>query len=306
MIGHLRIKSPWSQLFLFIGLFGASYLLTGFVSLAIYQANGISLFPVENINLEDPHTVYILKVVQAVSSVMLFILPAFFFVRIAFTGNYSYHLGFKKADKMNMYALAIIGILIALPFVFWLGDLNQRIPMPESLSKLEEDASKQMMAFLKMRKPYDIIVNVIVIALLPAIAEELCFRGVLQRIIIHITRNAWSGIIITAILFSALHLQFQGFFPRIVLGVMLGAFYWYSGSIWTCILAHFANNAVQVLVVSYMPKYIDKNPDAPLLYALVSGLAAGAILWYYQRQSEVTWAKVYKSDDITPYNQFLT
>jgi uncharacterized protein len=306
MVGHLRIKSPWSQLALFLGLFLAAWLITGFLSLAIYQANGISVFELDKINLEDPHIITVLKIVQALSSIILFILPVFFFARIVFTGNYSYFLGFRKADKMNMYALAIIGILLALPFVFWLGDLNQAIPLPKNFVKLEEDASKQMTAFLKVRHSGDIIINVIIIALLPAIGEELCFRGALQRIMIHLFRNPWAGIIVTAVLFSALHLQFEGFIPRMFLGIVLGVFYWYSGSIWTSMVAHFANNAVQVLLVSYVPRYIDKNPDSPILYAIASGVAVWAIMWYYSRQSSITFAKVYKPEDISPYNQFLT
>ena len=157
--------------------------------------------------------------------------------------------------------LAIVGILLAMPFVFWLGKLNEGIPLPHALNKLEEDTAKLMNAFLKVKSTIDIVINVFIIALLPAVAEELCFRAALQRIMINICRSPWVGIVITAILFSSLHLQFSGFLPRMFLGVVLGAFYWYSGSIWTSILAHFVNNAVQVIAASYAPQYIDKNPE---------------------------------------------
>jgi membrane protease YdiL (CAAX protease family) len=89
------------------------------------------------------------------------------------------------------------------------------------------------------------------------------------------------------------------------LGIVLGALYWFSGSLWTSIAAHFVNNAVQVIAVSYAPKYIDKNPEFPIVLALASGLIVWAILWFYQKQSTVTWSKVYKTDDLTPHNQFL-
>ena len=138
-----------------------------------------------------------------------------------------------------------------------------------------------------------------------AIPEELFFRGALQRIIIHLTKQPFIGIVITGILFSALHFQFEGFLPRMLLGMILGFFYWYSGSIWTNIAAHFVNNAVQVLAVSYMPKFVNKNPETPLLAAMASAVAVWAILWFYQRESTITWAKVYKPNDLTPYNQFL-
>jgi membrane protease YdiL (CAAX protease family) len=134
---------------------------------------------------------------------------------------------------------------------------------------------------------------VIIIALLPAIGEEVCFRSILQRIIIQITRNAMSGILITAFIFSALHFQFEGFLPRMFLGFMLGYLYWYSGSIWTSMLAHFVNNAVQVVVVSYAPQYISETPVLPLLLVITSGVTVAAILWFYQQESRQRFTLVY-------------
>ena len=302
MIGHLRIKNPWSQLALFLGLFGVSFMITGVISIFIYQANGIDP---QNFDLTKPDVISTMKAVQAVMSVVLFMLPSLVFAHFTFTGRYSYFLGFRKAEKSNMYILAVIGILLAFPFVMWLGYLNQQIELPEYLNRLEEDASRQMAGFLKVNKPTDVIVNLLIVAALPAIGEELCFRGALQRIIIHLTKNPWTGIIVTAFLFSALHMQFQGFLPRMFLGVMLGTFYWYSASLWTSIAAHFVYNAAQVLMVSYNPEFATGNPEFPVLYAVASGLVVWAIVWYYRRQSNITWSKVYRTDDLTPTNQFL-
>ena len=305
MPGHLRIISPWTQLVLFLMLFGACFLITGLVTLVILNANGLPASTLQRVDLKDPHTITVLKIVQAVSTFGSFIVPSVLFALITFTGRYGYFLGFKKAEKVNMYVLASICILLALPFAILLGDLNQRIPMPDSLKKMEEVATKQMSAFIKGNSTIDIIVNVLVIGLIPGIGEEICFRGVLQRILIQITRSPWTGIVLTAILFSSLHLQFSGFLPKMFLGVLLGAFYWYSGSLWTSILAHFVNNAVQVVLVSFAPKYITENPDTPLLAAIACGIAVWAIIWFFQRQSSITFAKVYKPDDLRPYNQFL-
>ncbi|WP_207511494.1 CPBP family intramembrane glutamic endopeptidase [Longitalea luteola] len=304
MRGHLRIKSPLSQLGIFVGLFCSAYLLIGVLSLVIYTTNGISITSLDTVNWKDPHIMSVTKWVQALSSILLFILPAYLYARITFTGNYGYFLGFRRAEKANMYILAVVGILLAMPFVFWLGKLNEAIPLPEALTKMEQQAAQQMAAFLKVNNTLDIVVNVFIIALLPAIGEELCFRGALQRILIHASRNAWVGIIITAILFSSLHLQFMGFLPRMFLGIVLGAFYWYSGSIYTSMIAHFVNNAVQVIAASYAPKYIDKNPETPVLAAIASGIVVWAILWYFNKQSTVTYSKEYNTDELTPTNQF--
>ncbi|WP_165758876.1 CPBP family intramembrane glutamic endopeptidase [Niastella yeongjuensis] len=204
-----------------------------------------------------------------------------------------------------MYILAILGMLMAMPFVLWLGQLNELIPLPEYLTKMEGETTKQVTAILKVRSVWDIVVNVFIIALLPAVGEELFFRGALQRVVIHLTRNPWVGIILTAVLFSALHLQFSGFLPRMFLGIVLGAFYWFSGSIYTSMIAHFANNAVQVIAASYAPEYINKNPQTPVLAAVASGIVVWAILWYFQKQSTVTYSKVYETEELTSTNQFI-
>jgi membrane protease YdiL (CAAX protease family) len=306
MVGHLRIKSPWSQLAVFIGLTCLAYLVAGIATLIIYKFYGIPITTsIQKLNWSDPNVVGAMKTLQALSSILIFLFPVLLFAIITFNGNYGYFLGFKKAEKGNMYVLSIICIILALPIVFWLGQLNSRIQLPAGLTDLEKDASEQMEAFLKVNNTIDIIKNLAIIALLPAICEELYFRAGLQRILIHITKHPLLGIVLTGILFSALHLQFEGFLPRVLLGTILGFFYWYSGSIWTSIVAHFVHNAVQVLVVSYMPKFVDKNPDTPVLAAMASAIAVWAILWFYQRQSTITWSKVYKPNDLTPNNQFL-
>ena len=163
-----------------------------------------------------------------------------------------------------------------------------------------------MQQFLKARSSGEVFLNVIIIALLPAICEEVCFRGALQRIMIHITKNAWTGIIVTALLFSALHLQFQGFFPRMFLGIILGAIYWYSGSLWPSILAHFVNNAIQVVVVSYAPQYIEKNPPVPVLLAALSGLLIWGLLYVFKTTSKVSYQKIYEPEEINRPNEFVS
>jgi uncharacterized protein len=305
MRGHLSIKSPWSQFWLLLGFFCFFYIITSLVSIVIYQSNGINLSSLDNVNWTDIHVVNVFKWTQALSTVMLFLIPVLIYIFNTFPGNYGYFLGFKRAEKTNMYVLGVIGILLAMPFVFWLGQLNQQIPLPQKLIKMEEDSTRAMIAFLKINKPIDIAINVFIIAFLPAVCEEIFFRGALQRIIINLTRNPWIGIVVTGILFSAMHMQFLGFLPRVFLGIILGALYWFSGSLWTSIIPHFVNNAVQVIIASYAPKYIDKNPETPVLAAIASGIVVWAILWYYQKQSSITYSKVYQTDELTPTNQFM-
>lgn len=305
MTGHLRVSSPWSQLGIFLGLFGGVFVISSFLMGAFLLAKGVPVQNANNIDWAKPEMVSTMKWIQGISSILIFLLPAFLYARISFNTRPFYFLGLKPAEKTAMYGLAILCIMLAFPFVIWLGELNQHIPLPKWMTAMEKDTAKQMEALLKVNKPIDIVINVLIIAVLPAIAEELCFRGALQRILIHCTKSPWSGIIITAILFSALHMQFQGFLPRMFLGIVLGVLYWYSGSLWTSILAHFVNNGVQVIAVSFAPQYISENPNMPLFGGLFSGIIVFIILWVYARLSTVTYSKVYETSRLNMTNQFL-
>lgn len=305
MIGHLRVKSPWSQLGIFLGLFGASFILASVIMAIVVLSMGLPVSGMDKLDWSKPGILTAMKSIQALSSVLIFLLPALVFALIVYHGKPFYFLGLKHAPVKQSYFLAIAGILIAFPLVFWLGEMNQQIPLPKWMGNLENDATKQMQAFLKAENAGDVILNVLIIAFLPALCEEICFRGALQRILIHISRNAWVGIIFTSILFSALHLQFQGFLPRMFLGMILGAIYWYSGSLWPSILAHFVNNAVQVVAVSFAPEYVEKNPSIPLYAALISGVFLWGILWAFKSYSTVTYQKTYEPEVSNGSNQFI-
>lgn len=305
MVDHLRVKSPWTQLGIFLGLFGAAFIVASVIMAVIILVMGIPVAEVGRMDWSRPGLLTTMKLVQSISSILIFLVPAVVFALICFRGKPFYHLGLKKPDNRKAYILSIAGILLAFPFVMWLGEVNQQIPLPDWMTSLEKDATKQMEAFLKANNTTDVIVNVIIIALLPAFCEEICFRGALQRIVIHISRNPWLGIVLTSIFFSALHLQFQGFLPRMFLGMILGAFFWYSGSLWPSIIAHFVNNAVQVVAVSEAPEYIEKNPSVPVYLALISGLLVIGILWLFKSSSTTSFEKVYEPDELNRSNQFL-
>ncbi|HTF27484.1 MAG TPA: CPBP family intramembrane glutamic endopeptidase [Flavitalea sp.] len=296
MTGHLRIKSPNTQLGVLLLVYFVPQLLIVAASQA-FLAGKLDFSNIENIAT--------LKWIQAISSIVFFFLPAILYALFSFRGKYFYFLGFKNPERSSMYVLGIGCMLLAFPVVFWLGDINQHIPLPAYMVEMEKQAAKQMEAFLKISGPADLFINIIIIALLPAICEEMFFRGAMQRVIIHLTRRPWLGIIITAALFSALHFQFQGFLPRMFLGVVLGALYWFSGSIWTSIVAHFITNAVQVIAASYATKYINENPSIPVYLAIPSAIAVFGILRLYQRMSTITWSKVYDRNGLTPHNNYI-
>ena len=145
--------------------------------------------------------------------------------------------------------------------------------LPDFLHKIEQwmkekeaIAMKMTIQLITVRSNFDFIVNLFMIAVIPAIGEELMFRGGVQRSLNRAFENPHLAIWLSAIIFSAIHMQFYGFVPRMLLGAGFGYLYYYSGSIWYAMLAHFINNAYAVCAAFYMQKHhmpLDKA-DEPI------------------------------------------
>ena len=106
------------------------------------------------------------------------------------------------------------------------------------------------------------LLGIIVIAVLPAVGEELLFRGCIQNQLFNITRNTHLAIWITAFFFSAIHVQFLGFVPRMLLGALFGYLYFWSGNLLVPMLAHFFNNGLQIfLLYAYQREGFTYNID---------------------------------------------
>ena len=157
--------------------------------------------------------------------------------------------------------LILLLTFAAAPFINFIGELNMRMVFPEWLSGIEqwmqdaeEKAAELTEAFLKVESIGGLAFNLFMIAFLPAIGEELLFRGVIQRIFTRMTKSHHWGIWISAILFSSLHLQFYGFVPRLLLGVLFGYLLVWSGSLWLPIVGHFLNNTFAVLAMFLIDK----------------------------------------------------
>lgn len=278
MISQYKIVSPLKQLaVLFIILSPQLFLVLS----STFQADQLG-----GIELTSKEMITKAKWLQVFSSVAFFIIPAFLFS--VFTVHYGHlkFLGFKKPENSSFLPLAGVCILVSAPLVFWLGHLNEMIPLPEKFLQMEEATNSQIKAFLHTENVSGLLFNLFVLALVPSIAEEILFRGAMQRVLVQLTRSPWAGIIISAIIFSALHLQFAGFLPRFFLGVLLGAFYWYSGSLWVPIFAHFVYNGIQVVAASYYPDLGEKNPEVPVLAALISAVIITYILYLFKSKSK--------------------
>ena len=196
-------------------------------------------------------------------------------------------------------------MIIAIPLVNFLGELNNLVHFPKAvegwMKRSEAEAAKTVQALLSKHTIKDLILNLICIAGLAAVGEELLFRGMIQRLLIKMFRTPWPGIIITAFLFSAMHMQFYGFLPRFLLGILLGAIYWYSGSLWTVILAHFVYDGLLIVLVYFNPAMLNDKASVKLSnLALVGSISfAGVVLLleWMRKKTTTTFAEVYADDD---------
>lgn len=202
----------------------------------------------------DPTTVVALKYFQIVNQIGFFILPALIFV-ILTDNNPPAYLWLNGKVRRFSLVFGMILLVVSMPFIGWILELNNRIHLPPALDHIEtwmrnseESAEKLTNAFLSTSSWSGFLVNLLMVAVLAAVGEELIFRGILVRLFREWTRNVHLAVIIPAALFSALHLQFYGFFGRLLLGVMLGYLFVWSGSLWVPIIVHFLNNATAVVI----------------------------------------------------------
>ncbi|HEY3369953.1 MAG TPA: CPBP family intramembrane glutamic endopeptidase [Prolixibacteraceae bacterium] len=203
--------------------------------------------------MTTPEGLVFLKYFQVVQSIGLFIAPPLILGWL-YHGNFSEYLRINRTTSYPSYLYIALSVLLLIPLINFAGEINNQLKLPASLSGLEnwmrtmEEAAKVLTEkFMKVEGLSGLLFNVFMIAVLPAIGEELMFRGVIQRIFANMTKNYHWGIWIAAFIFSAFHMQFYGFLPRLLLGAMFGYLLVWTGTIWAPILAHFVNNTMGVV-----------------------------------------------------------
>ncbi|HEY1025239.1 MAG TPA: CPBP family intramembrane glutamic endopeptidase [Sphingobacteriaceae bacterium] len=246
---------------------------------------------------EDDVSLGYLKVIQIFTSAGMFLAPPLVFARIESKKPFNY----LKLDNPVPSALLILSVLImvsAMPVLQLTVEVNQAMKLPGFLKGLEEwmlakERELEVMTkkFLVMKDLSDLALNMFMIAVLPAISEELMFRGAIQRIFTRWTKNYHLGIWLAAIIFSAIHVQFYGFLPRMLLGALFGYLLVWSNTIWIPILAHFLNNGLTVIAAYvYQQKGmpIDEVAETgisggPLVYVVGTILLSAFLLLFYKR-----------------------
>jgi len=309
MKGVLKTKSPGNQFLVLIGITLVSLfvvMLLGTVLLASISGKGIKeLTEISKMDYSKPGTINFLRGLQIVQFFAFFLVPVFICAYLFSEDSFKY-LGLSKPTSNGYYLTGIAVMLLAIPVTIMIGEINKIIPFPDRIENwmknAENNAAEMMSALLSRRTVKDLILNLFCIAGLAAVGEELLFRGMAQRLLIKMFRSPFAGILISAILFSALHMQFYGFLPRLALGILLGYIYWYSGSLWAAILAHFIYDAFMILLVFFIPDTMEEqtvkyNTGMIAFICVCAVLLVLTFIWM-KRKSQTSFSKVYSGDAI--------
>ena len=255
--GVYKEQGPLSKVLIFISALLTGFGLSTIIGLVCVQLFfGLDVFsnPELLTQFNNPAILSSLKFMQLLHSVGIFILPVLLFAYTT-SGSVSAYLKMNKVPNIFWFGITVLMMFVSLPIVNFLVEMNGNMVLPDALEPIEtwmknKEESAMMITelFLQMDSPSAYMYNILIVGIIPALGEELLFRGLIQKQVIKRTGNYHIGIWVAAFLFSAIHLQFYGFFPRFILGAIFGYLFVWSGSLWVPILAHFINNAGAVTV----------------------------------------------------------
>ena len=283
-----------SQFAFLLGLMGVFMVLSAF--LVPFVGSMLLHVPflqvIKDINL--PQNANISRLLNTMASFFVFLLPVLILARVMGKKPFA-QIGFSTTINSRQFLLVIVITFASMVLSGALGELNERIPIPTKWfikAKALEDAYKtSMMAMANMKTTTDYLLSLLVLAAAPALFEEVLFRGGFQQIFIGWTKSKWCGIIITSILFIAIHFSYFGFLPRVALGIVLGLIFFQSKNIWLNILLHFLNNAfvvTQLYIVFRQGKSIDKTMDEsmPIGWGIIAIVGLVFLFRSFRKESD--------------------
>lgn len=251
-VPFLNNRHPFFQLLVLLALW-----ITGTVLAAVLSSILTFIFyGVEN----SLPTASFLRLTQSLSSLSIFLLPALLYSHFK-TGNFLTYTKIGRSPQRSMAIRVLLLSLAIIPLVMFLADFNGKMSLPEWMSGVEEWMRKmenQSAEALKILTGRDtigaLLINIVVMAILPALSEEFFFRGAMQPLFNEWFKNKHIAIWVTAFIFSVIHFQFFGFIPRFLLGAYLGYLLVWSRSLWLPILAHFMHNFLSIISDFFITK----------------------------------------------------
>lgn len=286
--------SPWYSLFILVGLSlicSLVFQLLSLLGLQVFLGDTVDFLNISSL-MSNPGAAYVLL---SVGSIGTFLLPAVFLQAIE--RHYFQYFPVASRRKVIFYLLSLVFLLAVNPLLSLVSEWNKAMSLPESMYGIEiwmrekEDQMALLVENLVMTASVgQFATNILVFALVPAICEEFFFRGSVQGIAKRLLKNDHTAIWVTAIVFSAIHFQFYGFLPRVLLGAMFGYMLVWTQNIWVPVFAHFVNNA-SVTVVAFIfasqgktyKEMMDAGDAYPVSLYVFSLIGSVAIGYYFYR-----------------------
>lgn len=209
-----------------------------------------------------------LRIATVLQDIIIFILPAIA-TAMLITRLPATFLSIDKFAQKKHYILTILTLIVSIPAMNYIIEWNESMQLPESMKGIEEwmrnsenNAAIMVKTMLGQPDIPNLLMSILIVGVLAGLSEELFFRGALQKILLSKPLNIHVAIWITAFIFSAIHMQFYGFIPRLLLGAFFGYLVVWSGSLWLPIVAHAFNNITTVVVTwLYNRGSIDIDPN---------------------------------------------
>lgn len=236
--------SGWAQFFFLFFLFFCGYMFA--ISLLVF------FLDIKTMEQSAPD----MRIAMMIQSVGLFLLPALAFSYLCQEDPKKYlKIDYRLEYNPTLLILSILLIIAIQPLIYSISYYNQHMILPESLSSIENwmretegNAEKSLNILFSDKSIVGLVFNLLVLAIVAGLAEELFFRGCLQQIIQKIFTNKHIAIWLSAFIFSTVHFQFYGFVPRLLLGALLGYLFIWGGSIWLPIIIHTVHNALNIIL----------------------------------------------------------
>lgn len=242
-------------------------------------------------------TTRVLRIAAVIQSVLQIILPALV-TAIVISRRPARLLEVDRRPPLMAAVMGIMLIFVAMPSLNFVIQWNASLQLPEALGGIEqwmrhaEDSAAYTIRIMQGGDSVgDLIMNILIIGILAGFGEELLFRGTLQRMLSKSGMNPHLSIWLVAALFSAIHMQFFGFVPRMLLGALFGYLLYWSGSLWLPVIVHASNNIIYVtaqwlaLRAHSTEAAVDSIGTRPgeYVYALVSVVLTAMLLWNIRR-----------------------
>ena len=282
-------NEAWSDVVLFLLVAFGSMIVTQIpvfiYALVQFDGKGFST----DVLTDDP---FFYALATALGTIGTFILPVYILKRLRPT------LSVMPTQSASVW-LFLLGVLFMLsfnPLMSLIAEWNNHMKLPTFMKALEdwmaaEEANRAVLTekMVMVDSFPRLFINLIVIAALPALGEELFFRGALQALFVRILKNEQLAIWCIAFIFSAIHFQFYGFIPRMLLGVFFGYMLLWSKNIWIPIFAHFVNNATVTILAFYYTRqgktYAELvTSDSYSFIVYLGSLISGLVIVYFYRR----------------------